>query len=191
MNVTDIEAKIAAWSAGAWWEREAACAWRCGNSQIIPGRQDADVYLVRFWLSDAVRRQASAGGETIESGDSLLLHYFARGDDDQALHDHPWNFRTTILVGGYIEHLPPADWMPSAIDGNADGPSWNTRTKRRDVGDVIEHRATDLHCVGATDWNTWTLVRTGPRVREWGFHPPGQRWVGYRDFLGLDVKAGA
>lgn len=33
------------------------------------------------------------------------LHYFFRGDDDRAFHNHPWKRSLSlILVGGYIEH---------------------------------------------------------------------------------------
>ncbi len=182
MNPADVERFVASWRCGTWWEREAALAWRRGDFLIIPGRNDSDVYLVRFWLSAAIRRSASDGGEAIESGESLLLHYFARGDDDQALHDHPWDFRTTILIGGYREHLPPLDWMPTTVDG-ALGPQWDLRHEYRRAGETLGHLSTDLHCVTAVTPNTWTLVRTGPRVRPWGFHPPGLPWVGYRAFL--------
>jgi hypothetical protein len=186
MNASDLEVMVRGWRTGAWWEREAALAWRNGNALIIPGRKDTDVYLARFWLSAAVRRSASQGGEAIESGESLVLHYFARGDDDEALHDHPWDFRTTILIGGYRECLPPVEWMPTTVDG-AVGPAWRERTEWRRAGETLGHLATDLHCVQDVEHGTWTLVRTGPRVRPWGFHPPGQSWLGYRDFLGLDA----
>ena len=33
------------------------------------------------------------------------LHYFFRGDDDRAFHNHPWKRSlSVILIGGYIEH---------------------------------------------------------------------------------------
>ena len=185
MNAADIEqlaASASAWRSGHWWEREAARAFANGDFLIIPGRSDADIYLVRFWLSVALRRDRSDGGEAIESGDSLMLHYFARGDDDQSLHDHPWDFRTTILVGGYIEHLPPEDWQSTNVDAGP-GPAWNENRVPRRAGDTLGHKATDLHCVGFVDHGTWTLVRTGPRVRDWGFHPPAERWQQYRAYL--------
>ena len=179
------------WRGGAWWQREAALAWKRRDAWIIPGRNDDDVYLVRFWLSQPVRRERSDGAcEVIESGDSLLLHFFARGDDDQSLHDHPWDFRTTILNGGYWEHLPPLNWQKTTIDDGF-GPDWNMRRERRNAGDTVGHLATDLHCVGEVDVNTWTLVRTGPRVREWGFHPEGRRWVDYKTFLKAKKEAAA
>lgn len=182
MTPSDIDRLAASWRCGTWYEREAALAWRNRNAWIIPGRNDADVYLARFWLTPAIRRESTNGGEVIESGDSLLLHFFARGDDDQALHDHPWDFRTTILAGQYLEHLPPNDWQRTTVDGAA-GPDWHRHTCWRNTGDTIGHIATDLHCVTEVMDGTWTLVRTGPRVREWGFHPYGQQWIGYREFL--------
>ncbi len=185
MQPTEVPTLLASWRDGPWYQREALLAWRRGDFLVIPGRNDADVYLLRFWLSAAVRRPASDGGEAIESGDSLMLHYFARGDDDQALHDHPWDFRTTILSGGYHECLPPITWHRGTID-NGPGPAWCERQEWRSVGDTIGHLSTDLHCVSGGAC-TFTLVRTGPRVRSWGFHPPGQPWIGYREFLGLDV----
>jgi len=34
------------------------------------------------------------------------LHYFFRGDDDRAYHNHPWKRSVSfILVGGYLEHV--------------------------------------------------------------------------------------
>ena len=171
------------WPSGPWWTREAARAFLRGDFLLIPGRLDADLYVARFWLSAAVRRPSDQpSGEAIESGDSLLLHFFARPDDDGALHDHPWDFRTTILTGSYCELVPSAKWMPDIDHGL--GPSLGEATSlMRTQGDIVGHRSTDLHAVESVSADTWTLVRTGPRVREWGFHPPGQRWIGYRAFL--------
>lgn len=189
MIPSDIDSLAVGWRSGTWWEREAARAWLNRDAWVIPVRNGTDVYFVRFWLSPAIRRQGSAGGEVIESGDSLLLHYFARGDDDAALHDHPWDFRTTILAGWYEEHLPPTEWQRGTID-DGPGPAWDKRRERRCAGDIVGHLSTDLHCVGDVSFGTWTLVRTGPRVRDWGFHPPGKPWIGYKAFLD-ERKAGA
>jgi hypothetical protein len=32
---------------------------------------------------------------------------------------------------------------------------------------------------------TWTVVRTGPKARTWGFHGPGRNWEHYRSYLGV------
>jgi hypothetical protein len=166
------------WSRGTWWERDAADAIAMGNVDFIKDRARRGIYLVRCWLTQPKRDE----NNDPESAESALLHYFVQPDDDEALHDHPWDFRTTILAGGYWEHLPPVDWKP----GSELGPEWKARRIPHAAGETISHRAADLHCVGAVLGPTWTLVRTGRRVRDWGFHPPGERWQYWRAYLGLD-----
>jgi hypothetical protein len=173
----------ATWQYSPFWGYQRA--WRAirdGRYQIITGRRDAQVYLVRMWLVEEppLQEHVRAGdGAAFESGSQVLLHYFARGDDDAALHDHPWNFTTTILQGGYYEHLPPFDWHPS--DGG--GPPWDQMRVLRRAGETIHRKATDLHCVGSIIPGTMTLVSTGPRIRPWGFFPPGKPWQLWTDFL--------
>jgi len=181
-----------------WWIYAAFQALERGHMHAIGQRSDHDaLYLVRFWLTPPSVDIKDA--EKWESSDSALLHFFAAPDDDQALHDHPWSFRTTILAGGYVEHLPPDSWLTERVDSGCEGseppcglgPAWDDKRVRRDAGDVVEHTATDLHCVGAVDAGTWTFVATGMREREWGFHPPGQVWVPWRRYLGIEQPAAA
>jgi hypothetical protein len=133
-----------------------------------------------MWVSPPVLNKAGSR-ERFKAGNSLLLHYFFRGDDDQALHDHPWAFRTRILTGGYLEHLPPREWRPH----DPKGPAWDKRIVPRNAGEEVVHMATDLHCVGVVQPGTFTLVDTGPREREWGFHPPGMPWINADDYLAV------
>lgn len=171
---------MADWANGPWWEREAIAAIARGWFFPIPSRARDSLYLLRMWLTEPKRYDA----ERFDSGDSLMLHYFAQGDDDASLHDHPWNFRTTVVFGGYDEHLPPLDWQPRSELG----PEWMQNIVFRSAGRTIEHEATDLHCVGRIKPGTFTLVRTGPRERSWGFHPPGKKWTPWRTYLGLPDK---
>lgn len=181
-KVPDLMVEYA--TADDWWKRAAAAAYAAGHSRIITGRNDGDAYLLRFWLTPPEK----GDDQGFESGNSVLLHVFARGDDDAALHDHPWDFQTTILSGGYWEHLPSAFWeryLAACTDVQLRGPQWNARREFRDTGATVRHQATDLHCVGEVLPNTVTLVRTGPRIRSWGFHPEGEPWVPYKQFLKL------
>lgn len=41
---------------------------------------------------------------------NLYLHKFVHGDDERALHDHPWPSASLILEGRYIEHT--SEWFP-------------------------------------------------------------------------------
>ena len=108
---------------------------------------------------------------------NVYLHKFLRSDDDRALHDHPWWFVSLMLKGGYWEHR----------DGRQ--PKW------RDAGSVALRRANVLHrveldtgftridgcVVGRHNKPCWTLIVTGPKIREWGFKCP-QGWRHWKEF---------
>ncbi len=169
---------IASWNRTdrPWWEAAAAECVSVGRSRLFSTREGSDPYLLRMWLSPP---KVAESGEW-DAASSLLLHYFFRGDDDQALHDHPWWFRTRILCGGYDEHLPPAYWPI----GSELGPAWDELIRHVDAPQTVEHRARDLHCVGTIRPGTFTLVETGPTERdEWGFHPPGEQWISSAKYL--------
>ncbi len=156
-------------SSAYWWKQAAAQAWDEGHVCLISSPTDHSIYLARFWLNRPVRDEA---GEW-ESENSTLVHFFVRPDHDRALHNHPWKFKTSILQGGYMERLPPEDWAV----GSKKGPPADHHFLWRNAGETILHEATDLHCVGAIKDNTWTLVSTGPRIQEWGFHPEGKSFI--------------
>lgn len=91
---------------------------------------------------------------------NLYLHKFQHDDDDRALHDHPWWFVSLMLRGSYVEVLQG-------------GTKWWRR-----AGSLAFRPADHAHRVVLPrddDGNMkpcWTLVLTGPVVREWGFHCP-------------------
>lgn len=107
----------------------------------------------------------------------LRVHQIVRSDDDRALHDHPFDFITFILKGGYWEHL-------------ADG----SRTFHG-PGTVLFRRAEMLHrlelnrtwrviglCESDDEVPAWTFVIRGPHRREWGFDTL-KGWVHNRLFI--------
>ena len=166
-------------NSSTWWERQASRAVKLGHYVAIRGRSDSNLYMLRCWLT----APKYSIDETLDSQNSMLLHIFSRGDTDNSCHDHPWLFETSILCGGYQECLPPKDWDPKSKKGplHDQNMRWNT------PGMTIKHKATDLHCVGVTIPGTCTLVRTGKRVRDWGFFPPGKPYMHWKAFL--DEKA--
>lgn len=166
---------------GTWYERMALHAYDKSHYRIIHGRTTDDVYLIRFWASPP--RLTYTGNERdFESGNSLLLHYFPRPDDDDALHNHPWDFDVDILFGGYVEYLPWAGWT------GALGPAYGRHSTTHLPGTHISHKATDLHSVARLlDTHAWTMVRTGPRVRDWGFHPEGKPEMPWREYIAQRV----
>lgn len=172
-----------------WYHDAAVAAINRGHFHAIPTRDGKNLYMLRCWLNTPgiLSDPNKIDGNALDSSDSTLLHYFSQGDDDESLHDHPWDFRTEILAGGYEEHLPPDGWTPTRIiEGkvvSSPGPAWDVNIVHRSFGDLIEHKAEDLHCVGKVQPGTWTLVTTRNKRRRWGFHPPGRPYILWADYL--------
>ena len=83
---------------------------------------------------------------------AVMLHAIHMNDADRHLHDHPWDFVSIVLRGGYEEERPGG-----------------VIVKRR-AGSVAVRRAEDLHRVRILyRCPTWTLVLRGRERREWGF----------------------
>jgi hypothetical protein len=104
---------------------------------------------------------------------NVYLHKFMRDDDDRALHCHPWWFVSLMLRGFYAEHLQ---------DGT---------TKIRRPWSLAFRRAEHRHRVELPKLASgevipcWTLVITGPKVREWGFWCP-KGFVHWQAFVAPD-----
>ena len=103
---------------------------------------------------------------------SIRLHKFV-ASDDSTLHDHPFNFVSFILRGGYTEYVGHG-WSRT-WDG-----SWRfqgVKGTRYSPGSVLFRRGEHAHRVElAPGRPAWTLVFTGPRRREWGFFTR-QGWI--------------
>lgn len=131
-------------------------------------RQDGQPYLLRWHVIPRNKRL------------NIYWHKFLGSDDDRALHDHPWWFVSILLKGRYWEH-------------RADG-SRNLRRspsiafRRADTAHRVELETWavvdpwDPHDVGARyEIPATTLIITGPKIREWGFHCP-QGWKHWTKF---------
>lgn len=108
-------------------------------------------YIRRWWLVPRNEFQ------------NVYLHEILRSDDDRALHDHPWDNRSLLIEGRYIEHTPDGVFF-------------------REPGSVIARRAEDSHRLEVSNGGyAVSLFFTGQKVREWGFWCPNG-WVHWRDF---------
>ena len=95
----------------------------------------------------------------------VYLHEIHRADDDRDKHDHPWNFLSLLLTGGYVEE-------------------YKGRMKWRWPLSVARRRAEDAHRIAYVTQTpkTRTLVFVGKRRREWGFHTKAG-WTWWQNFL--------
>jgi hypothetical protein len=90
--------------------------------------------------------------------------------DDRHLHDHPFNYMTLILKGGYWEHLQ---------DGSR---TWYG------PGSIRFAKANTLHRLELPEGqDAWTLFFTGTRIRKWGFQTE-DGWIDFKTYL--DKKHG-
>lgn len=96
---------------------------------------------------------------------TLRLHKIMRSDLDRDMHDHPWDFTSLILSGGYFDHTPEG-------------------TKAYVRGMVNHKKAEDRHRLTLIK-PTWTFVVSGPMRRAWGFHTP-TGWVYWKNYLNVN-----
>lgn len=86
---------------------------------------------------------------------SVRLHHWISSDDPRALHDHPWDFVTFVIKGGYTDKNPTGEQHLKAPK--------------------VQYRsATHQHTVYPDPGGAWTVVITGPKIRPWGFWVSGK-----------------
>lgn len=86
---------------------------------------------------------------------SLRVHHWLGPDDDRHFHDHPWDFTTFVVKGGYVDKSPDGEQHLKAPT-------------------VQRRAATHQHTVYPDPGGAWTIVFTGPKVRNWGFWVAGK-----------------
>lgn len=120
------------------------------------------------------------------SGDGwrLLLHRFPPFSDDRDAHDHPCDFWTLVLAGGYDDLVPtrtPFDVLSAPPELIDTGHGWLRVGDRMRRGSFRHRRAEHRHRTRAGSGGCWSLVLMAPRRREWGFWR-GRRWYDWRTY---------
>jgi hypothetical protein len=90
---------------------------------------------------------------------AIYLHRIFLEDADREPHDHPWNFTSLVLRGGYIEHILRTDTKVSYSRLN---PRWSYHRMKTNAA----------HRIAFVYPNTYTLVFAGRRTRDWYFWTP-------------------
>jgi hypothetical protein len=119
--------------------------------------KDGNTYMERYWLFnpyDNVSRKTKHAWFPI----SARIHFIRRPDEDNDLHDHPWNARTFILSGWYEEIREDGKRIVRSAG----------ETARLSFGEY--HRITEIACGGV-----WTLFVTGKFRGVWGFKVGGEK----------------
>ena len=91
---------------------------------------------------------------------SIKLHKFHDSGITPYPHDHPWDFISIILSGGYVEERHFEDGT--------------TETIRHKPGRIVVRKARDRHRVLEVFKPNWSLVFCSPRKRHWGYWIDGK-----------------
>lgn len=142
-----------------------------------------DVYMERYWVFNPYQRGEHGQERSKYSWFpwNIRIHWIRRPDQDKHMHDHPWNARTIILRGGYVEERH-CDSL-TLTDGSACKVSKAFTRRAGDtakIGYGMYHRITHLQAGGA-----WTLFISGPYQGTWGFLVDGVK-VHWCKYLGLE-----
>ena len=132
----------------------------------ITSADGGDVYMGRWWLFNPYGKDAA--GDPVPPRwswlPSIRVHHIMRPDADRDLHDHPWNARTVILRGWYIEERQDGTYV-------------------RRAGDTAALRFEQFHRIAeVSPGGVWTLFITWRYRGPWGFLVDGVK-VPWRDYL--------
>lgn len=137
-----------------------------GRKRILFDR-NGNEYMHRYYLLFKEKQNAF---EDVKPYPNVFLHKIILSDSDH-LHDHPWNYVTIILKGGYWE------WAPATKDGKKEfeyarwcGP-----------GTILTRRATQYHRL-ELEKPMWSLFFHGFRFREWGFFV-NNKWIDRKEYI--------
>lgn len=153
--------------------RPATVTWLVACAKRTPYRHLSG-YMERWWLFnpyEASDGQRPARGWLMRRLPSVRIHHILRADEDRHLHDHPWNARTIILWGWYIEI-------------REDG-----RYHLRDTGTTAHLNFGEYHRITrVSPGGVWTLFITWRRRGTWGFKVNGRK-VSWKEYLKVEDKA--
>ncbi len=123
--------------------------------------KDGTVYMRRWWIFNRYDRKWH-----IPFLPSIRLHHICVPDQDRHLHDHPWNARTIIIKGYYIEVRE---------DGVFVRDRWCTGKLK--FGQY--HRIASV-----SNGGVWTIFITFKYRGTWGFKVDGKK-VPWKTYLGV------
>lgn len=122
---------------------------------------------------------------------ALMLHEMHIPDDDSCHHDHPWNFWTLILSGGYLEEVTILCPCGDMDCSNNDHGSCMVEERWNGPGRIRYNPATHTHRITELpEGKCWTLVLRTKKKRSWGFRTK-LGWEYWKDFIEHRLRFGA
>ena len=158
-----------------------------GRKRIIYDRDGTTPYMHRWHLLFKDKVDNFSKGRKVPF--NAYLHKIVLSDEP-VFHDHPWDYFTVILKGGYWEHIPLFNDTTGGVVGS-------TRVWRG-PGHFRYRRPDDLHWLelnkdkNGKEVPCWSLFFMGTKQKEWGFMPwhdgndvtsRGYKWVNNEEYL--------
>jgi len=142
-------------------------------------KSESNIYLRRWYIFDC-------------RWFGLKLHKIMLSDHD-CVHDHPWDFISIILKGGYVEHTEiektnnlSAEYLISKHGYEEYKKLYCKKvSKIYHPGQILFRRAEHRHKLEIHQ-PCWTFVITLKRRRKWGFWTK-TGWVHWKNFISTQV----
>jgi len=95
----------------------------------------------------------------------IYLHKICLPDYDEHMHDHPWNFISIILKGGYLEKF-------------SNGPNYDIVSyNHNNPGTIVKRNREQVHKIEKLfKISSWSLVLAWGEYQIWGYRI-GSEWV--------------
>lgn len=133
---------------------------------------DGSVYMERYWLFNSYER----GPDKQERSKytwfpwNIRIHWIRRADMADHMHDHPWNARTIILRGGYVEQRIVRTLELFDKNGIHTHRDDEIKTFTRVPGSTAQICFGQYHHISHVQPDgAWTLFISGPYKGTWGF----------------------
>ena len=145
---------------------------KLGRQRIILDRVSKEPYLERYYIFLKDRKYFPF---------NIFLHKFLKSDPD-AQHDHPWNYITFVIKGGYWE------WVPTF---SKQGDITGEKKIWRGAGHFRRCDAASYHRIEVEPGvECWTIFIPGIQRQSWGFlqHDGtwnNQHWIPNEEYIAV------
>lgn len=152
-----------------------------------------DVYMWRGWIfnpyPETEEQLTRLKRSLLDRLPSVRIHHIRRQDLDRDLHNHPWNARTIILRGWYMEerfHDPDA--RDALLTRTEMGDARKRDVFVRPQGYTGTLKCGEFHRITMVpEGGVWTLFITWRYQGTWGFDVDGL-FVPHREYIAVGTK---
>ena len=156
--------------------------------QHIMSADGAEMYMGRWWVLNPYNNENRVSRFPWLPF-SIRVHHIMRADQDRDLHDHPWNARTIILDGWYVEQRLVEAGDPLHTHVAPPAGAELTEYIRREAGTSASLRHGEYHRIDeVSPGGVYTLFITTRCRGTWGFLVKGVK-VPWRKYLGIEEAA--